>query len=88
MLDIITNKFIMKKSSYIYMIIIVAVIILSFLVIKYTMDASAISKLQVRIKSVQIQEIKVSYAKLKLNIENISGVTFIGLSWSLKTFSL
>jgi len=79
MLDIITNKFIMKKSSYIYMIIIVAVIILSFLVIKYTMDASAISKLQVRIKSVQIQEIKVSYAKLKLNIE-ISNPTSEGIS--------
>lgn len=69
----------MKKSSYIYIIIIVAVIILSFLVIKYTMDASAISKLQVRIKGVQIQEIKVSYAKLKLNIE-ISNPTSEGIS--------
>jgi len=63
------QRYITKKSSSIYIIIIVVAIIMSFLTIKYIIDASAISKLQVTIKSVQIQEIKVTYAKLKLNIE-------------------
>ncbi len=46
-----------------------AVVIFSFLPIKYIIDASAISKQQLTIKSVQIQEVKVTYTKLKLDIE-------------------
>jgi len=59
----------MEKKLPIFLVIIVAVVILSFLAIRYTMEATAISKLQVTVKSVQIQEIKVTYTKLKLFIE-------------------
>jgi hypothetical protein len=69
----------MKKKSPVLVVIIVAVVILSFLAIRYTTEASAISKLQVTVKDVQIQEIKVTYTKLKLNIE-ISNPTSEGIS--------
>jgi hypothetical protein len=59
----------MEKKSSVFLVIIVAVVILSFLAIWYTTEASAISKLQVTVKGVQIQEIRVTYTKLKLNIE-------------------
>jgi len=59
----------MEKKSSVFLAVIITVVVLSFLAIRYTMDASAISKLQVTVKGVQIQEIKVTYIKLKLNIE-------------------
>ena len=59
----------MEKKSLVFLVIIVAVVILSFLAIWYTTEATAISKLQVTVTNVQIQEIKVTYTKLKLNIE-------------------
>jgi hypothetical protein len=59
----------MEKKSPVFLVIIAAVLILSFLAIRYTTEASAISKLQVTVKGVQIQEVKVTYTKLKLNIE-------------------
>ena len=58
----------MNKKPVIFLMIFAIIIILSFLVIKYYMETSAISKLQLTIKGVQIQEIKVTYTKLKLNI--------------------
>ena len=60
--------FIMDKKILFFLVIIV-VIILSFLAVRYIMETIAISKLQVTVKGVQIQELKVSYAKLKLIIE-------------------
>lgn len=59
----------MNKKTLIYLLIIITIILLIFLSIKCTLEATAISKLQATIKSVQIQEIKVTYTKLKLNIE-------------------
>jgi len=59
----------MKKKSFYFLIVIVAVVILSFFSVRYIMGASAISKLQVKVLSVQISEIKLSYTKLKLNLE-------------------
>jgi len=59
----------MEKKSTVFIAIIIVVVILSFFTIRYTMDASAISKLQVTVKGIQIQEIKITYIKLKVNIE-------------------
>jgi len=65
----------MKKNLPVLLTIILVVVIISFLAIKYTIEATAISKLQIIVKNVQIQELKISYTKLKLNIE-ISNPTF------------
>ena len=73
--------FIMDKKLLFFFVIIV-VIILSFLAISYIMETTAISKLQVTVKNVQIQELKVSYAKLKLFIE-MSNPT----SWDISQLS-
>jgi hypothetical protein len=59
----------MDKKIPIFVAIIVVIVIFSFLAIRYTMDVSAISKIQVTVKNVQIQEIKLTYTKLKLDIE-------------------
>lgn len=58
----------MDKKLLLFLVIIV-IIILSFLSIRFVMETTAISKLRVTVKGVQIQELKVSYAKLKLFIE-------------------
>jgi len=56
----------MNKKTFVFLIIIVTIVFTSFLIIKYSMEATAISKLQLAIKNVEIQEIKTTYAKLKL----------------------
>ncbi|MDH7507693.1 MAG: hypothetical protein QHH15_07935 [Candidatus Thermoplasmatota archaeon] len=58
----------MKNKTTIFIIIII-VCISSILVTKYTIEAISISQLQITIKNIHIQEIKISYAKLKVDIE-------------------
>ena len=60
----------MKKKLFIFMTIITAIVVLlGFFTIRYIVEANEISKLQLTIKDVQIQELKVTYTKLKIDIE-------------------
>jgi hypothetical protein len=69
----------MKKKLVVLLVIILAIIILIFLTLKYVNEISAISKLQLTIKGIQIQELKATYTKLKLDIE-ITNPTNEGIS--------
>jgi len=60
----------MKKKLFIFLTIIAAIVVLlGFFTIRYIVEANEISKLQLTIKDVQIQELKLTYTKLKINIE-------------------
>jgi len=59
----------MKRKSFVFLVIFIVIILLCFLAIRYIMEANEIRNLQVTVEGVQIQELKVTYNKLKLIIE-------------------